>query len=609
MKAVSKVITNTIEYELKMACKIGDIKRVKRLVENQHVDPDCDNNHPIRIVSANGHIELVKFLLRHPKVDPTASDNHAIRVASEKGHTEVVKLLLADPRVDATDKDNYAIQKASEYGHAEVVKLLLDYKGDDQRKPVDPGANNNYAIGMACTLGGKHLDVVKLLLHDPRVDPSANDNRALKIACQEKHTKIVELLLTHPKVDPNAAIENAIESNDSEIETAIYCNEKTNFSGFLLSKACKYKKLKDAKVWLEDGVNPAINDYYPIRVACKNNDLPMLAMLISHPAVTFEYKHHILTTAMQGNRDDIINLVKADPNYAICAAAENGNIDSARSLLDDERVNPAADNNFAIRVACQNGHLEIVKLLLADKRVNPAADDNFAIRVACKWGDLGIVNELLRHPLVIPSANNNENEAMRNAFEFNHPEVAMVLFPHLLTNPKSRHEIDPKLKNIAYHNSMSDLLEDADKRVIVECSMEKLIREGNFEKQITEHDGEYVTNYVPIGTFAERYKRAEGYTPPQYRTSVDTKGSVVWQIIEHIDTHYVLEQNKLEEILNNYKDKISSKVSVQKMAGLIIDQVYKLDAQSKAASTNDNDYYTAIFKIISNPTKDQSLCR
>src|SRR5690242_3602714 len=44
--------------------------------------------------------------------------------------------------------------------------------------------------------------IVSTILKDKRVDPSADDNYALRIACQEGFHKIVKLLLRHPNVDP-----------------------------------------------------------------------------------------------------------------------------------------------------------------------------------------------------------------------------------------------------------------------------------------------------------------------------------------------------------------------------------------------------------------------
>ncbi len=57
-----------------------------------------------------------------------------------------------------------AISLASEYDHVEVVKLLLN----DPR--VDPSTDDNAAIRFASNYG--RVEVVKLLVNDPRVDQS-----------------------------------------------------------------------------------------------------------------------------------------------------------------------------------------------------------------------------------------------------------------------------------------------------------------------------------------------------------------------------------------------------------------------------------------------------
>jgi len=90
---------------------------------------------------------------------------------------------LEDPSTD----NNYAIRWASGNGHLEVVRLLLS----DPR--VDPSVNNNYAIRRASENG--HTKIVRLLLVDPRVDPSANNNYAIRRASGNGHLEVVRLLL------------------------------------------------------------------------------------------------------------------------------------------------------------------------------------------------------------------------------------------------------------------------------------------------------------------------------------------------------------------------------------------------------------------------------
>ena len=86
---------------------------------------------------------------------------------------------------------------AAKNGHLDVVQLLLE----DPR--VDPSANHNLAIRLAA-LYGRH-QIVKLLFTDPRVDPSDKliHNSAIRLAARNGHLKVVKLLLEDPRVDPS----------------------------------------------------------------------------------------------------------------------------------------------------------------------------------------------------------------------------------------------------------------------------------------------------------------------------------------------------------------------------------------------------------------------
>ena len=106
----------------------------------------------------------------------------------------LVKWLLKQG-VDPSDCSNYAIREASENGYLEIVEILL------QDPRVDPSDCNNYAIGLASENG--HKEVVEILLRDSRVDPSDDDNYAIAFASMNGHKKVVELLLKDNRVDPS----------------------------------------------------------------------------------------------------------------------------------------------------------------------------------------------------------------------------------------------------------------------------------------------------------------------------------------------------------------------------------------------------------------------
>ena len=60
---------------------------------------------------------------------------------------------------------------------------------------VDPSEYNNWALQLASYYG--KVEIVRLLLEDPRVDPSAENNQATRWAKQNGYTEIVQLFIEH----------------------------------------------------------------------------------------------------------------------------------------------------------------------------------------------------------------------------------------------------------------------------------------------------------------------------------------------------------------------------------------------------------------------------
>ena len=58
------------------------------------------------------------------------------------------------------------------------------------------------------------VEVVKLLLQDPRVDPSYQNNYAIILASENGHVEVVKLLLQDPRVDPNDEWYNSFRSEN-----------------------------------------------------------------------------------------------------------------------------------------------------------------------------------------------------------------------------------------------------------------------------------------------------------------------------------------------------------------------------------------------------------
>jgi ankyrin repeat protein len=178
---------------------------------------------------------------------PAAADDHDASECSEKeaNHAfmhyvtnnnwkEVLRLLRSTNPVDPSADDNYAIQVASESGQSEVVGLLLRDRRVDpsayhddaikracehghaevvrlllQDGRADPSVNGDHAI--ECASANGHVEVVRLLLNDGRADPSAEDNSALVCACRNGHADVVRLLMQDDRVDPSATINHVLQ--------------------------------------------------------------------------------------------------------------------------------------------------------------------------------------------------------------------------------------------------------------------------------------------------------------------------------------------------------------------------------------------------------------
>ncbi|KAJ3025117.1 UNVERIFIED_CONTAM: hypothetical protein HDU68_007457 [Siphonaria sp. JEL0065] len=164
------------------------------------------------MAASNGYKTVVGLLLADPRVDPSANDSIAI----QKAAVATVALLPADKRCDpsannTTFNDNAPLCQASLSGHMEIVKLLL----------ADPRINPFNTDALLSASRNGHLDIMNLLLTDPRVDPSRKDNSAFCGAVCRCQLEAIKRLLQDPRVDPaaggNAPLRAAVQNNDSRV--------------------------------------------------------------------------------------------------------------------------------------------------------------------------------------------------------------------------------------------------------------------------------------------------------------------------------------------------------------------------------------------------------
>ena len=85
----------TKEAYLIHAATYGDAERVSELLRSG-VNPEAEDNGPLRLAAANGHAETVKVLLDH---GARGHDREALIEAAKSGYADVVALLVgySDP--------------------------------------------------------------------------------------------------------------------------------------------------------------------------------------------------------------------------------------------------------------------------------------------------------------------------------------------------------------------------------------------------------------------------------------------------------------------------------------------------------------------------------
>jgi len=106
-------------------------------------------------------------------------------------YPELLKRMLHDKKSDSffTGDLNYQIQDMCMYGRLDMIKLLLN----DPR--IDP---SGHPIITASRFG--RLEIVRELLKHPRVDPRFEQNGAFECAAVNGHFKILKMLLESSKI-------------------------------------------------------------------------------------------------------------------------------------------------------------------------------------------------------------------------------------------------------------------------------------------------------------------------------------------------------------------------------------------------------------------------
>ncbi|KAJ3357303.1 hypothetical protein HDU91_005427 [Kappamyces sp. JEL0680] len=304
------------------ACRRGDVELVRLLLEhplvwtdnNGYAPEDLDDidiNFTFSICAEEGLLEIVKILMATGKADPSDDANYAIRLASENGHSEIVDVLLTDRRVDPSVMDNHAIYYAALEGHRQTVEILMK----DSR--VNPADSQNRTFARACQRV-ENLDILKLLLTDPRVDPKECEAEALENAAANDCVEILEFLLDDLKLNASVCADRALYT------------------------ACQSGHELCVKILLDRNSNPANPENPSIIPASKVGNPSVFKMIYADQRVD----------------------VSIRDSYAWRAAVHYGWKEIAQILIKDDRINLSVRNHVAFPKILQHGWVEMEKLYL-----------------------------------------------------------------------------------------------------------------------------------------------------------------------------------------------------------------------------------------------------
>ncbi|KNC78617.1 hypothetical protein SARC_08963 [Sphaeroforma arctica JP610] len=215
-----------------------------------------------------------------------------------------------------------------------------------------------YACGRGC------VDFVKLLLSRRfKIRPDSLENGGIERACKNGHVQIALLLLNWHNTRTEDS-RNHLDEYDS-------CdNFESNRIG-LNHVANEHESHMGVQKSAID-VNPSVNNDRSFRLACRNNQVA------------------------------VVNI-----------------------LLADKRVDPSAKSSEGIRVACKRGYAELLEVLLLDGRSDPGVSNNLPLRLAVKSLSLRAVAMLVDDRRVDPSV--NEHEPLKYATRHARNDIAILL--------------------------------------------------------------------------------------------------------------------------------------------------------------------------------------
>jgi ankyrin repeat protein len=337
------------EYDIRSACYLGDIDRVRALVKDK----------------------------------ARARDKEAMRWAATCGRLDIVKLLLAHG-ADPEDAD-YGGLTVSYFSieHADVLKALFD-TGADPRVRVEYHGNGAGPQGSTLlhqAVGHGSLDSAKLLL-SRGLDVNLTDASGvtpLEVACRSGHMAMVEWLLRE-----RADAQVHSKRGSTPMSAAVYEVRPGHEEDNARYRAV-IRTLERAGVEVDVFAAIACNDVQRIRAILRKNPKAGESKSAAgrpalHQAVTLDCREIVKLLLREGTNPDTRSSEDGTGHQGetpLLTAAFWGRFEIAELLIDrGANVNAKAKEGVVpLHEAARMGHVKLARLLLAHGADVNAKDD------------------------------------------------------------------------------------------------------------------------------------------------------------------------------------------------------------------------------------------
>ena len=404
---------------LLLAAERGDIQDIRRLIEQDGVDPctgseDSFRPNVLHLSCLKNPLRVVKYLIETVNCDPVCVDEAGctpLHYACHGGHMPVVKYLIETVHCDPMCVDSSGwtpLHAACSGGYVLVAEYLIVTAHCD---PMCVDRSGCTPLHAACS--GGHVWAAAHLIEAAQCDPMCVTKYGMTpfhYACAHGHIRVVKYLIESARCDPFCIL--ASTNTYGYIHTPLHC-------------ACNRGHMNVVKYLIETvHCDPMCLDVYgwtPLYCACDSGHIGVVKHLIEtvhcDPVCVDKNKLTLLHRACYRGHAEVVKYLietaHCDPmcvdGYGRTPLCCTSHIVVVKYLIETTHCDPMWVGKYGLTLlhhACDNGYMEVVKYLIKTANCNPMHVDGHGwtpLHHACDHGRMDVVKYLLVECCVNPN--------------------------------------------------------------------------------------------------------------------------------------------------------------------------------------------------------------